>query len=402
MKKWLKAVLFIFPFLCLVAVVNWYVDSYAYLRITYDQIGERMVADSMNVTGLEESDFNDRKLLLACLKQQKEAKEVVVVGSSRVMNLDHTMFGTDSFYNTGLSESTFQDILAVIGILDQRGHLPEKMVIGVDAFLFNVSHDNDRWMDLEEYAVYMEDKLTNRVKDGGICTEITDDSKGGTEVPSGGVTRKEEVEESGTTENRTAENSGADVGHRIKTGRDNSKWLSLDYFRYNVTLLPERRRFLVDYTQDWETEQYLKHYDGSIAYQRILREVDVQEVEALTRQSVEEHVVYRMTDYKEIDERYMELFGALIEYLQDQDVEVMLYLPPYSPMMYNYIESEEQYQVTFQVEERVRQMAQDGHAALYGSYDPAGCGLEMMDLYDIYHVKTEKMMDTFYPVYLPE
>ncbi len=192
------------------------------------------------------------------------------------------------------------------------------------------------------------------------------------------------------------------MGHRVKTGRDNSKWLSLDYFRYNVTLLPEHRRFLVDYTQDWETEQYLKHYDGSIAYQRSLREVNVQEVEELTRQSMEEQVVYRMTDYKEIDERYMELFDALIEYLQDKGVEVMLYLPPYSPMMYNYIESEEQYQVTFQVEERVRQMAQDGHAALYGSYDPAGCGLVMTDLYDIYHVKTEKMMDTFYPVYLPE
>lgn len=409
MKKWLKVVLFIFPFLCLVAAVNWYVDSYAYLRITYDQIGERMVADSMNVTGLEESDFNDRKLLLACLKQQKEAKEVVVVGSSRVMNLDHTMFGTDSFYNTGLSESTFQDILAVIGILDQSGHLPEKMVIGVDAFLFNVSHDNDRWMDLEEYAVYMEDKLMDEVRDRANHAGITDEDEEETEAESDSKTsesrtsEKEEIESNRTTEdNRTAENGGADVGRRIKTGRDNSKWLSLDYFRYNVTLLPEHRRFLVDYTQDWETEQYLKHYDGSIAYQRSLREVDVQEVEELTRQTVEEHVVYRMTDYKEIDERYMELFGTLIEYLQDQGVEVMLYLPPYSPMMYNYIESEEQYQVTFQVEERVRQMAQDGHTALYGSYDPAGCGLEMTDLYDIYHVKTEKMMDTFYPVYLPE
>ena len=77
-------------------------------------------------------------------------------------------------------------------------------------------------------------------------------------------------------------------------------------------------------------------------------------------------------------------------------------MPPYSPMMYNYIESEEQYQITFQVEERIRQMAQDRNMALYGSYDPSGCGLEMTDLYDIYHVKTEKMPDTFYPVFLPE
>ena len=117
MKKWCKAILFVVPLLCMVAAVNWYVDSYAYLRVTYDQISEQMIGNSMNVTGLEESDFNDRKLLLACLKQQEDAKELIIAGSSRVMNFEHEMFGTDSFYNTGLSESTIYDLLAVTGIL---------------------------------------------------------------------------------------------------------------------------------------------------------------------------------------------------------------------------------------------------------------------------------------------
>ena len=67
MKKWCKAILFILPLLFMVAAVNWYVDSYAYLRTTYDQIGEQMAVNSMNVLGLEESDFNDRNLLLACM-----------------------------------------------------------------------------------------------------------------------------------------------------------------------------------------------------------------------------------------------------------------------------------------------------------------------------------------------
>ncbi len=50
----------------------------------------------------------------------------------------------------------------------------------------------------------------------------------------------------------------------------------------------------------------------------------------------------------------------------------------------------------------MQELAKERQIALYGSYDPAGCGLEMTDLYDIYHVKTEKMMDTFYPVIVPE
>lgn len=370
MKKWCKAIFFVLPLLCMVAAVNWYVDSYAYLRVTYDQIGGQMAVNSMNVEGLEESDFNDRNLLLACLTQQSEAKEVIVAGSSRVMNFDHTMFGTDSFYNTALSESTIYDLLAVVAILEQNGQLPDKMIIGVDAFLFNASHNNDRWMDLKDYVTYMEEQLTNAgFGEAGV-----------------------------TTGDNNAATAGQTQKFKMNTGRDNSKWLSPDYFRYNVTLLPEHKRFAVSYTQEWETEKYLKHYDGSIAYQKSLREVDVSEVEELTRQSIEEHVVYRLTDYKEIDERSMELLNMLTDYLLSRGVEVILYLPPYSPMMYNYIESEEPFRIAFQVEERVVQMASDKHIALYGSYDPAGCGLEMTDLYDIYHVKTEKMMDTFYPV----
>ncbi len=355
MKKWCKAILFLLPVIILVVVVNWYVDSYAMLRITYDQIGEQMAVYGRNVEGLEESDFNDRNLFLACVKQQEEPREVIVAGSSRVMNFDHTMFGTDSFYNAGLSESTVYDLLAVSGVLAAEDKLPKTMVIGVDAFLFNTSHDNDRWEDLYPYHNYMNVILNEKFDEGNLHPQKN-------------------------------------------TGKDMGKWLSLDYFRYNVTLLPERKRFQVSYTDDWETERYLKHYDGSIAYQRELREGDTAMVEELTRQSMEEHVVYRMTDYQEIDHGHWKKFERLVIWLQEQGVEVILYLPPYSPMMYNYIESEEAFQITLEVEKRVQELANERQIALYGSYDPAGCGLEMTDLYDIYHVKTEKMMDTFYPV----
>lgn len=354
MKKWCKAVLFLLPVVLLIAAVNWYVDSYAMLRVTYDQIGEQMVYGH-NVEGLEESDFNDRNLFLSCVKKQEGPREVIVAGSSRVMNFDHLMFGTESFYNAGLSESTMYDLLAVTGVLAAEDKLPKTMVIGVDAFLFNTSHDNERWKDLGEYANYMGVILEDKFAEGNLHP-------------------------------------------KKNTGTDPGKWLSLDYFRYNVTLLPEGKRFQVSYTDAWETERYLKHYDGSIAYQRELREADVTTVEELTRQSMEEHVVYRMTDYHEIDQAHWERFERLLAWLQGEGVEVILYLPPYSPMMYNYIESEEVFRITLEVEAKVQELAKEREIALYGSYDPAGCGLEMTDLYDIYHVKTEKMLDTFYPV----
>ena len=354
MKKWYRPAFFLLPVLLFIGIVNWYVDSYALLRVTYDDIAAQMAAGK-NVEGLEESDYNDRNLVAARLSSREKPFQTMILGSSRVYTFDHTMFGTDSFYNAGLSEATIYDLLAVTGILFQQDKLPETMVIGVDPFLFNTSHDNEKWKELQSYATYM-----GLLMDG----KLSQDSP----LPS------------------------------EDTGRDLPKTLSLDYFRYNVTLLPENKRFSVSYTENWETDGYLKHADGSVSYQRELREVRAEEVKEMTRQAMEEHVVYRMTDYHEIDEGHFRRLSALISYLQEAGVEVILYLPPYSPMMYNYIESEEAFRITIDVEEKVKDLAEEKGIALYGSYDPAGCGLKMTDLYDVYHVKTEKTADTYYPV----
>lgn len=380
MKKWCKAVLFLLPLLLLVAAVNWYVDSYAYLRITYDDIAEKMTNRSQNVVGLEESDYNDRNLVLACLKAQKEAKEIVVIGSSRVFTFDHTMFGTDSFYNAGLSEATIYDLWAVTGILASEERLPETMVIGVDAFLFNAAHNNERWKELEAYALYMDEET-------GRSTERERKNEG--EAESG--------ETSGGS-GKAAKAVGKNPGDYPETGRNYGKLLSLDYFRYNITCLPEGKRFMVSYTEDWETELYTKHYDGSVSYQKELREVAEEAVIEMTGQAVEEQVVYRMTDYREIDAECLEMFVSLLDYLQSRDVEVILYLPPYSPMLYDYIESEEAFRITLEIEEKMKELASEKQIALYGSYDPAGSGLKMSDLYDVYHVKSEKTPDTYFPV----
>ncbi|MDE6318728.1 MAG: hypothetical protein K2M22_03305 [Lachnospiraceae bacterium] len=352
MKKWYKPVPFLLPVLLFIGIVNWYVDSYALLRVTYDDIAAQMAA-GRNVEGLEESDYNDRNLVAARLSSQEEPFQTMILGSSRVYTFDHTMFETDSFYNAGLSEATIYDLLAVAGILFQQDKLPETVVIGVDPFLFNRSHDNEKWKELQSYVDYM-DSLLDAMRNPSLPSK--------------------------------------------DTGRDLPKTLSLDYFRYNVTLLPENKRFSVSYTEDWETDGYLKHSDGSVSYQRELREVRAEEVEEMTRQAMEEHVVYRMTDYREIDFNHFVDLSALIEHMQEAGVEVILYLPPYSPMMYNYIESEEAFQITLEVEEELKKLAEERGIALYGSYDPAGCGLEMTDLYDVYHVKTEKTADTYYPV----
>ncbi len=93
MKKWLKAVLFLLPLFLFIGWVNWYVDSYALLRVTYDEIAAQMAAGK-NVEGLEESDYNDRNLLAARLTGMEKAPQIMALGSSRVYTFERTILST--------------------------------------------------------------------------------------------------------------------------------------------------------------------------------------------------------------------------------------------------------------------------------------------------------------------
>lgn len=364
MKKYFQIVLFIIPILVFVFGINWYVDSYGALRITYDEIADRMVNSKQNVTYLSDSNANDRYLLLSVYKKLKTAPETSVIGSSRVMNFEEGMF-EGSFYNASLSEATIYDLLAATGIMAYNNKLPKRMIIGVDSFLFNPSLNNDRWKDLEVYEKYMESLIeTEYVNSEAISkTNVFINEK------------------------------------TINTGFDISKTLSLDYFRYNIDLFFEGERFKAEYTDNWDNEVQTKHYDGSLSYESGHRDAPVEDVIALTNAAIDEHVVYRMPGCKEVDIESMALLSKLIRYLTNQGVEVSIYLPPYSPMMYDYIESDPEYVIIDEIESEVRKMVSDQKNDLikiYGSYNPYPCGLEMSDLYDIYHIKAEAMMKTLY------
>ena len=338
-----------------------------------------MVNSKQNVTYLSDSNANDRYLLLAVYKKMETAPETAVIGSSRVMNFEKGMF-EGSFYNASLSEATIYDLLAATGIMAYNNKLPKRMIIGVDSFLFNPSLNNDRWKDLEVYEKYMESLIEAEAENSEVSAKTNSFLK-----------------DNVTSDVDFGKNFNSDK--TINTGFDMSKALSLDYFRYNIDLFFEGERFRAEYTDNWDNEVQTKHCDGSLSYESGHRDAPVEDVIALTNAAIDEHVVYRMPGCKEVDKESMALLSNLIKYLVNQGVEVSIYLPPYSPMMYDYIESDPEYVIIDEIESEVRKMVSDQKNDLikiYGSYNPYPCGLEMSDLYDIYHIKAEAMMKTLY------
>jgi hypothetical protein len=81
-----------------------------------------------------------------------------------------------------------------------------------------------------------------------------------------------------------------------------------------------------------------------------------------------------------------------------QDVEVILFLPPYHPVAYELLMDEESYRIIDDVENYIRNIAAERGIQVCGSYDPGMYKLEGTDFVDGMHLHRNSMAKIFRPV----
>jgi len=84
---------------------------------------------------------------------------IVAFGSSRVMTVSTAMVNVapDEFYNAGLSGGTVEDFIVLWSLLRDGGKAPDVAVFAIDAWLFNESLEQVRWlMWADEVARFMD------------------------------------------------------------------------------------------------------------------------------------------------------------------------------------------------------------------------------------------------------
>lgn len=94
-----------------------------------------------------------------------------------------------------------------------------------------------------------------------------------------------------------------------------------------------------------------------------------------------------MENFDSLSILYCDLLEKLVGYLQNRKVEVVFYLPPYHPYVYNYIETSEKYQIVLEVENYLRNLALEKGIEVYGSYDPDLLGCTEKDFLDGMHMR---------------
>jgi len=330
--------------LVFVASLNYFVDPLG----LYDS-GRRATAAAVQLAAgrdLVAKDIADRGIQLAYTEVAKKTPDVLVIGSSRIMEIDSSAAPERKLYNAGVSTLTLPDLLGIIDSYVEAKKLPPVIVIGIDTWLFNHVPVNDRWRALSSQYKRMLARLG-----------VKDDA-GYSGIP--------------------------------------SKLFNLVSLNYTLAsaakvLAEGRSTFYRTYAPDFEladknTKVAVKSSDGSLKYGEKMRSRTVSDVRVYAIEYARKHMTAILKGGwlapQEID-----VFTRLVRFLKSQGTSVVLLMPPYHPLHYAYVREHDGEDSLSKTEATIREIGRETGATVAGSYDPAKAHCSEAEFWDGMHAR---------------
>jgi len=148
----LKLFVIIVPVGAIIAAANYFIDP-ANLFYPREYVAgiAAILLKGHNVDNI--SNYNERLLQEQMITGLKQTPDIVVLGSSRIMEIGNDFFPGKRVLNVGVSHANIHDIIAITGLLDSMGRLPAEAYINVDAGLVSERH-TDEWQSIAPYYTY--------------------------------------------------------------------------------------------------------------------------------------------------------------------------------------------------------------------------------------------------------
>jgi hypothetical protein len=336
------------PVAVLVAATNFLVDPSSVYRGAVEKRIVDIMASGKNVANVR--NYNERLVQKFYIEQERTLPDIVVIGSSRSLEIGSNIFPNTNIVNNSVTGAALGDYLGILYNYDKRGRLPKRMILGVDPWLLNPYSGEHRWVSLKEEAFAMLKKI--------------------------GV---------GSWDPRTPFFSDRLLNI-----------VSFTYFQASIRSLFEGS---LNGRKYFPTDEEIADYpillkDGRHSYQKSFRSRFVQEVSNEAREAALDR---HGPDYdlRRPDSEWAVILEKLISYLGDKKIEIVLYLAPYHPDVYNSFVKSPQKKVIVDIENYYRDVAKRHHLRIIGSYDPKQCGLVESDFYDPVHAKEDAVERIF-------
>ena len=303
---------------------------------------------------MDEGEFQKRMIA-----SMSSTPNTVIIGSSHSM---YEEWPFDDYYVAGLSGAYLGDYYAIVGLLNEYDRLPNRIVIGVDPWAFMSDETSGRHQSIKQYSV--------------IAVSLVNGEKQHKNTSFAG---KYEFEKAKEMMSFSYFQSSIDLIKRngFPKNIDNNvgqvKLASSDKMDGDAKILPNGRRVF-----------------SSIEVKSL------QENNADAEAAIRDNSIYQLgRGFTELQWDNLNSFDNLVQYLQDNGIEVIFYLHPWYPSVYDYFKAEDNYSGVIKTEEYILNMAKEKNIELHGSFDPELCGVNENDFRDWFHLEPDKMMKCY-------
>jgi hypothetical protein len=268
-------------------------------------------------------------------------KDVVVVGSSRSMQIRGEMFAPASFFNSSVSSALYHDLVAISASYAERGLLPKRLILGVDPWTLNPHAAHDGWTVLREPYDWLALQTGTRVSTA--APSLIPERFSALMSPSYFQAALRDLRAHG------GQSRGPDEA------------------------LPDDPRGMID-------------SDGSHVYPTIIRERTREQVRTESMKfAVQASIDPLLGQFTALDHVSLTQLDVLVTFLIAHHTTVELFLAPFHPLTTSLLHSSPDFRMVPIAERAFRQLAKRRSVRVLGSFDAAVTGCDETEFFDGMH-----------------
>ena len=322
-----------------IAAFNYMVDpSNIFSNDTVKSAVEIMLKEK-NVKGL--SNWDEVSLKREFIKKSTNTPNIVVLGSSRSMGINQELFPDDVMHNYSVSGGGLEKIISLWYSSDMKNPEVEKYIIEIDDWAF---------VDNKSSSITQDDITAKAI---AYVNDTQDDS----------IT----------------------IRLYFNDIKKYSGLLSWQYFEKSREVY--KAKVEVNPTEKWIDDVPVLHFDGSYHHGNIMNNPSDEKLVAAVQKHINSSLRNYLGNHQQISEAKRLLFEKWIRKIRNNGQDVVIFLSPYNPEVYNHIEQNDKFKVVLDTENYLRDFCRMEGIPVIGSYDPCKLGLTSKDFFDGMHLK---------------
>ena len=332
------------PALAIVASVNILIDpANIYKNSNYEKGIAEILTKGNHVTNI--TNYNERLLQKKLIETGQFKPEILILGSSRIMEIGTDFFKGAKLMNNGVSMAVIEDDLAILNMYIKQGIKPNKIILGLDPWTLNDNNPENRW------------KFVYQSEYNEMLDRIGDE-------------KNDKLKDYFTFNPRYSE------------------MFSFTYFQESLKakIWNEKKSQGAYYpTQTKTNNTFTKLTDGSISYDITYRSKTPEELKNQVVNYSESVFSSSLLNFNEVSSSKMKIIDQLILYCKKNEIEIELLLAPFHPYSYNLVVSKPKYCLIPETEIIYKNIANHHTIKLFGSFNPANLNFKDSVFFDEMH-----------------